>query len=1293
MDFPDHNHFLQLQKDLWQQPVSRAAVMVGAGFSLNSLPKPGAIAHFPTWDQLAWAMFDEIYPTLQANTEERRTERERQFNRQPALRLASEYEAAFDRQKLNSLIRETIPDSEHQPGEIHSLLLQLPWKDIFTTNYDTLLERTEVPGRAYQPVTTINELTTAFAPRIIKLHGSFPSQTPFIITEEDYRTYPKCFAPFVNTVRQSLIENTLVLIGFSGDDPNFLEWTGWLRDELGGHHAPIYLVGPLALDNVQRQLLGQRGVTPIDLTPLFPNPNPPSGIHTAALEWFLRSLSATKPQRPEGWPSTITRKPVDFEPPILVSGSIEPEEVDQSISSQNTLDEATVEKVIKRWHFERKQYPGWLVPTDEIRSSLWHKTRDWITPLIKSTENWPVANKIAIFSEINWRLETSMVPLFPDLIEPFEMTVNELFPILKENTSTKLPVKATNFLNVPEVEMDVAEAWLEIAFALLREAREMYDQERWNTFKAKIDQIVDRYPKFTDQHHYEQALWMMWNIERSRTKEVLAEWSPSPHSPLAVMWKAGLLTELDELSEAQSLLQATRREIRKSLHKAQGQNISLLSLEGWCMYLLFSVETALDSSKWSELHEEFSERWQELKAWDCDPLPLRRYFDGVLSATPTIPKEGKQIVREFDPGHSTVIHHLSNSGIESLRPAFAYIRLYERVGLSMRLSGGTLKNASEWIAPFTNFWSPALLIRAGKARELTKHGLMSRTQIASMKPDIAKSLNNWVIGALKRELLSPSSQITIGSTQESLLEALTEVLSRLTVKLEAVELQEAFSLALELHGKPGIPSHIRLHKSCEPWFTRLFEAAEDYQLLSWIPELIRFPLHDENSQSANPLPNPWPDPIMSLPLERIRFAQSSNSEVLVGIREATEWLLERARSESGKGRRRAAARLTRIFHAGLMTKEQQDSFAELLWKNTGTNSPPDLPNLLYIGYLHLPAPEGVDVVSKVKEKMLNLTPRKIFSQNAKGNSIAGILGEDQAVLQWSLASKSVVEIPHESKGKIEWDPEERKELWGKAIEWWKNDRVVLALEKHAPFLGTERLSDSLQSLGEFLARAVLPGMGSASEDEWDRALLFLSETRKEGVYLTTALPYVLLHRPSERDAVTQTILNDLSSGNKDAVIASAKAVRHWLHLAASNVVDNPPNTMVDELIRRVIFRRPEGILTCLNQLAFLLIEKPDSFNSDQVNLIVSSLTPWSHATSLPLSEEKNSDFSKEERPDLRTLLGRLASALSIWLRKKFPDRPEPSAISLLRGAYKSDTLPEVRRSFDIRKYFYPDLSL
>ena len=52
MDFPDLPHLRQLQKDLWQWPASRAGIMVGAGFSLNSEPLPGVTSRFPTWRQL-----------------------------------------------------------------------------------------------------------------------------------------------------------------------------------------------------------------------------------------------------------------------------------------------------------------------------------------------------------------------------------------------------------------------------------------------------------------------------------------------------------------------------------------------------------------------------------------------------------------------------------------------------------------------------------------------------------------------------------------------------------------------------------------------------------------------------------------------------------------------------------------------------------------------------------------------------------------------------------------------------------------------------------------------------------------------------------------------------------------------------------------------------------------------------------------------------------------------------------------------------------------------------------------
>lgn len=1265
MEFPDLNQFRQLQKALWQWPSSRAALMVGAGFSLNAVSAPGVSTRFPVWRDLSRAMFDEIYPAPPNETKEQRTQRKEQFDRSNALRLASEYEAAFGRQKLDSFLCRAIPDSSYQPGALHTLLLQLPWKDVFTTNYDTLLERTEIPERAYQPVTTVNDLTAARAPRIIKLHGSFPSQTPFIITEEDYRTYPQRFAPFVNTVRQSLIENAFVLIGFSGEDPNFLQWTGWIRDELGDHHAPIYLVGPLSLSNAQRSLLTRRGVTPIDLSPMF------ADTHAAALEKFLYHLLEAKPSRPERWPNIKTT-------------AQEPEEV-RFDSSQN-LDEATVLQLIKRWRYEQGQYPGWLVATDEKRSLLWNNTRDRIGPLLTflANENWSPADRILLFRELHWRLDVAMVPLFSNWLEPFEVAVDEL---LKDGISAKPSV----LTDIPATE--VAEAWLDIAFALLREAREIHNAERWDTLKEKIDQVVTHYPQFTDRYQYEQALWMLWNLERSQAKDVLTQWSPSRNSPLAMMWKAGLLVEFDELREARSLLRTALRDIRRSLHN-QGQNIKMLSLDGWCIYLLWAVESTIDFTQRSELREEFSARWQELKAWDCDPWPLKEYFAMVLSEDPPALRRKTQVVRDFDPGHRKVTGPLfGGNHIEPRLPSFAYIRLYEQVGIPIRFAGEELRKACKWIAPFTDFWGPALLVRAGKVDDLKS--FMERIQVATMEPALAKRLNRWVLDALQREFASLRGPIGWGSAQQTLLEALVEVLSRLTLKLESADLQEAFSLAIALHRRPEIYSHTNLHNVCTPWFRRLFEAANEQQLFEWLPALIRFPpYHDSDlPEYLRDLRNDWPDPMTDFPVGRLRVVQESLSE-RTDTDEAIAWLLVRAQNESGKGRHRAVMRLIRIFYTDLMTAEQQESLGRLLWEQPGTNGLPDLPDLNYYDYLHLPAPAEIDVVLKVKESLLSLMPPKSVDGTATSIQLDIQLDkEDRIICEWAFASKPVVQLPYELAGKIEWSWDESWELWAQVVEWWQNDKIVFDRQIPSSALKSRELNfieASLEGAGMFLARAVLPNMDSASEDEWSEVLAFLSETREHEIYLTPALPYVLRHRPSKSEVLTQIVLDDLSSGNAKAVKASAEAVRHWIYLADADLVDKPPTNIVDKLIYRVVFRRSEGIQSCLDQLARLLIEKPDAFEATQVHLMVSSLPPWSHATRLPPSEERDGtlpeenfpgDFPEEERPELRDHLGRLASALSIWLKRKCPDQPEPAEISHLRESYELDSLPEVRRSF------------
>lgn len=233
-----------------------AAVMIGAGFSRNA--EGGE--QLKACPDLAAELWRELNPGKAMDG----------FSSALVTQLGEQYARVFSPPALENLLKRLIPDDKVNPGALHEQLLDLPWSEIFTTNYDTLVERAAegIVGRAHYTVTCREDIPQSKVlgrRRIVKLHGSFPSQRPFIFTEEEYRRYPERFAPFVNLVRQSLLENVFCLIGFSGEDPNFLHWIGWVRDMLDRHSLPIYLFVGSDLSLGQKKLLEARQVTPLVL--------------------------------------------------------------------------------------------------------------------------------------------------------------------------------------------------------------------------------------------------------------------------------------------------------------------------------------------------------------------------------------------------------------------------------------------------------------------------------------------------------------------------------------------------------------------------------------------------------------------------------------------------------------------------------------------------------------------------------------------------------------------------------------------------------------------------------------------------------------------------------------------------------------------------------------------------------------------------------------------------------------------------------------------------------------------
>lgn len=273
-----------------------ASVMVGAGFSKNAENIHHSNLRPPNWTELAEKMYCELYP----KTEDMSEEDENKWNQEKIIKtsgknvtkLAEEYIVTFDRNRMNRLIEKNISDESYKPGKLHNELLKLDWEDVFTTNYDTLLERaTKLTGKPlnYKLITSQYDLPGSTSHRIIKLHGSIPHIKPYIISEEDYRTYPCKYSAFVNTVQQSMIETRLCLIGFSGDDPNFQSWLGWLRDNMGENCPKIYLFG--VYNNIkepERRLLEKKEIIVIDLSVLVDKNE--NNIHYLAFKKFFEKI-------------------------------------------------------------------------------------------------------------------------------------------------------------------------------------------------------------------------------------------------------------------------------------------------------------------------------------------------------------------------------------------------------------------------------------------------------------------------------------------------------------------------------------------------------------------------------------------------------------------------------------------------------------------------------------------------------------------------------------------------------------------------------------------------------------------------------------------------------------------------------------------------------------------------------------------------------------------------------------------------------------------------------------------
>lgn len=504
--------------------LGKASVMVGAGFSRNAdVPSHVAVKQ---WTDVGM----DIYCQLQNVNE---VDPKNLIFKTP-MRLASQFSATFGRSELDNLIKDSIPDDRMNPGALHRQLLGLPWRDIFTTNYDTLLERArEGIVRTYSVVTSKEMLLYKKSPRIIKLHGSFPDKTPFLMTEEDFRTYPAEHPEFVNTVRQALVESIFCLVGFSGDDPNFTSWQGWLRDVMGEYAGPSYLITcDKNYDESFKTLMLHRGIEVINFHEI-------NGLESyqTALDFFFTFLSEREPD----WTGEVN---YDWR-------------------------DVNAEDLIKKLKDVRMAYPGWYI----LPKSYYRYFNDtiysfpYLETAFKSIEK---KYKEPLLFELDWRADISLT--FKD----FDWYRQSLEVVISDYGDESLSSEA-----------------ITLGISLLR----LYQHHPEKHSEAVVlkERLLKEKSRMTDyqlsRYYYTIACTALSVMDYDQVQTVLSEWKPTPSNYEGAIYKSLVLVESGDVAAAtellsdsleritQSLVQTTTEE-EKSLHSVLKSQLAFFSGEG-----------------------------------------------------------------------------------------------------------------------------------------------------------------------------------------------------------------------------------------------------------------------------------------------------------------------------------------------------------------------------------------------------------------------------------------------------------------------------------------------------------------------------------------------------------------------------------------------------------------------------------------------------------------------------------------------------------------------------------------
>ncbi len=549
------------------------------------------------------------------------------------------------------------PKSYHDiKGKIRNIEYALSSKKIqIKQNEKELLDVQKELDKCLQVVIHSSKLGVKRNKNIVKLHGTIRKKgddygfdndrrSHYIISKEDYESYPSKHEAFTQLMRISLLQESYCLLGFSGDDPNFLEWVKWVRDVLEKQNSEdqnykIYLIGFGGKNWTQERTLFYENHR------IFP-----INIEDKSIIKFLETESESKFSSAKNPDENRKRllsllfnylKKHDFDSPKIFLERHQSRKYQLAWDSVRLLDFQNIELEDLSKNYDM---------ISSLKDSSWLKPYNWTYSKNKKDviQYFPAFyNSLKAYNENEKIIDLILIAL-KDIAIPY----NRLW----ENT------EIANFKSLLKGPQKSCFDLLTIRTAVLEQDDEVFSD------------LSNRYNDSSDEMIYEKILHYAFSLEFKSLKTALNSWRPL--LPQFILKKAGFLSLFDK-EDLNKYLLATKESFEN------GKTEFLLYYYEYCNYLAGRQNNKAVQSNNESINIIQSKGYKGIS----------KFFNSIWNEIDS----KKEKIERYGSNRFTISHTWNLSNNFSKRgSSIQYLQVLLELGLPLRSVFTNLQDENRW---------------------------------------------------------------------------------------------------------------------------------------------------------------------------------------------------------------------------------------------------------------------------------------------------------------------------------------------------------------------------------------------------------------------------------------------------------------------------------------------------------------------------------------------------------------------------------------------------------------------